>query len=496
MELDWLKRWNLYSPQSIAIKDGETGAQLSYGEFYQAANRAASFLQKTYQIGAGDRVAVLATNELDYVVLFFALQRLDAILVPINFRLTQREVDHIVTDCEPKLIVSQEAFRGVIENLPALKQPLPHLMFDGKGSFAEKVQVTAFFEVPYRASEESTTMIIYTSGTTGAPKGAMISHRMIFWNSINTTIRLNISQSDCTVSFLPFFHTGGWNVLTTPILHRGGKIVFLKKFDADQILAMSEKEKATILFGVPTTMDLMAHSPLFSDVSLKNIRYAIVGGEPMPLELIKTWDRKGIPVRQGFGLTEFGPGVFSLNEEHAMKKIGSIGFPNFYVEAKIIDEKGSELADDQIGELLLKGPSCMTGYWNNPQATAETIQGGWLHTGDLVRRDPEGFYYMVGRKKEMFKSGGENVYPAELEQVLRTCAGVREVAIIGVADEKWGEVGKAFVVRSAASLTEENLREHCLKNLAKFKIPKYFTFLESLPKGDSGKILKRKLHDL
>ncbi|WP_374029546.1 long-chain fatty acid--CoA ligase [Bdellovibrio bacteriovorus] len=490
MELDWLKRWNLYSPKNIAIKDGETGREFSYAQFFALANRGASFLQKEFGIRKGDRVAALATNELEYVFLFFALQRLGAILVPINFRLTQREVNHIVADAAPKLILFQEAYREIIENLPNVKSLTALLLSD----FARALEVNKTeIEVPFTSTEEDPAMILYTSGTTGSPKGAILTYKMIFWNSINTTFRLNISQTDCTVIFLPFFHTGGWNVLTTPFIHRGAKVVFLKKFDADQILSLSEQEKATLLFGVPTTMDMMARSPLFEKTDLSKIRYAIVGGEPMPIELIKVWDKKGVPVRQGYGLTEFGPNVFSLNEEDALRKIGSIGFPNFYIEAKVVDNDGKELGADEIGELVLKGPMCMHGYWQNEKATHETIQDGWLYTGDLVRRDSEGYYYVVGRKKDMFISGGENVYPPEIEQILRSHPSVLEAAVIGVPDEKWGEVGKAFVVAKDSSLSIDDLHNHCVQNLAKFKIPKHFVFLQALPKGDSGKVLKRKL---
>lgn len=495
MELDWLKRWKLYSPQSIAIKDGETGREFSYAKLFELAAKGAGVLHREYGVRKGDRVAVLATNELEYVFLFFALQRLGAILVPVNFRLTQREVDHILTDSAPKLVLFQEAFRNLVENLPAHLQPA-RLLFQGPGSFVEKLETAQEQETAFHGLENDPVMILYTSGTTGAPKGVILTHKMIFWNSINTTLRLNLSQNDCTVIFLPFFHTGGWNVLTTPLIHRGAKVVFLKKFDADQILSLSAQEKATLLFGVPTTMDMMARSALFKDIDLSSVRYAIVGGEPMPLELIKVWGEKGIPVRQGYGLTEFGPSVFSLNEEDALRKIGSIGFPNFYIEARVVDNDGKELGDNEVGELILRGPVCMQGYWHNEKATQETIKEGWLYTGDLVRRDNEGYYYVVGRKKDMFISGGENVYPPEVEQVLRSCPGVLEAAVIGVPDDKWGEVGKAFVVASSAALTAEELHTHCLRNLAKFKIPKYFVFLPSLPKGDSGKILKRKLAEL
>jgi len=487
-ELDWLKQWKLYSPDAIAIKDGDTGREISYGQFYSAATVGASFLRSKFQIQPGDRVAILSTNELEYVFLFFALQRLGATLVPINYRLTQREVEHIVTDCTPKLVVYQSEYTELVSNLshPCSKISLNEISFNEGPGYA------CFDSKPKTAA-----MIIYTSGTTGAPKGALISHQMIFWNSVNTTLRLNISQTDCTVIFLPFFHTGGWNVLTTPFLHRGAKVIFLKKFDGEQILALSEKEKATLIFGVPTTMDMMARSPSFEKVDLSSIRYGIAGGEPMPIELIHKWHNKGIPIRQGYGLTEFGPNVFSLNEQDALRKIGSIGFANFYVTAKVVGEQGEELGANKVGELWLNGPMCMTGYWNNSKATSETITDGWLHTGDLVRRDDEGYYYVVGRKKEMFKSGGENVYPAELEKVIRTLPGIREVAVIGVPDSKWGEVGKAFItIENGIVISETLITEHCLQNLAKFKVPKYFQFLPELPKGESGKILKRKLVDL
>ncbi|MBS1969312.1 MAG: long-chain fatty acid--CoA ligase [Bdellovibrionales bacterium] len=487
MELDWLKRWNQYSPGKIALKDGETGRALAYSQLYQASLAKAHELRTQYGIQKNDRIAAISHNDLDYVVLFFAAQRLGAILVPVNFRLTYREVEHIVSDSEPALLVYQEAFADLAAQLFENKK------ITQKALLSSRIPSDERLDESFLGSPSDPVMILYTSGTTGAPKGAVLTHEMIFWNSINTTMRLNLSQNDCTVIFLPFFHTGGWNVLTTPILHRGGTIVLLKKFDGDKILELSSSEKATILFGVPTTMDMMARSPLFENIDISAIRYAICGGEPMPIPLIKIWDNKGIPVRQGYGLTEFGPNVFSLNEEDALRKIGSIGFPNFYIEIRVVDNDGNEVAANEVGELVLKGPMCMAGYWRNEKATRETIKNGWLHTGDLVRRDEEGFVYVVGRKKDMYISGGENVYPPELEQVIRTLPGVREVAVIGVPDEKWGEVGKAFVVKDRPDLSAEDLHVHCLKNLAKFKIPKFFVFLNELPKGDSGKILKRKL---
>lgn len=504
MELDWLKKWNCYSPNKVAIQDGDTGRKFTYAEFYRISLQAAVYLEKKYDIQAGDRVAVLSNNELEHLFLFFALQRLGATLVPINFRLTEREISYIAGDAQIKLLLFQNDFKSVSESISSqmgfkIEQFTPCIDSDTCFSreilsFHKEVALSDLENMSeFKGRYESASMILYTSGTTGFPKGAVLTQKTIFWNSLNTTISLNVTSQDCAVIFLPLFHTGGWNVLTTPFLHRGGKLIFLKKFDAKLVLSLSETEKSTLLFGVPTTMDMMAHHPDFEKTNLTSIRYAIVGGEPMPIELIKKWHAKGVFIRQGYGLTEFGPNVFSLNQEDAIRKIGSIGFPNFYIDAKIVDENGVQLGSDRIGELVLKGPMCMDSYWRNPKATAETIRDGWLYTGDLVKKDSEGYFYVVGRKKEMFISGGENVYPVEIEQVLMQIKGVREVAVVGISDEKWGEVGKAFIVKQDDNLTEDFIYQYCLQNLAKYKIPKKFVFIDSLPKGDSGKILKKNL---
>lgn len=493
IEIDWLQRWAKLSPHAIALQCADSGRSFSYREFFERSASLAAVLKAEQGIAAGDRVAVLSPNEPEMLFLFFALQRLGAMLVPVNFRFAPREVDHVLVDSGAKLLFIHSSLQEVAGKLTSAPKILP---LDGAGGLQGMLFDRVLVEPLEVAGEfESPVMILYTSGTTGSPKGALITNKMLFWNSVNTGMRLSITPKDATVIFHPLFHTSGWNVLTTPFLHHGARIVMLKKFDPARVLALCESEKVSILFGVPTMMDMMARGENFASVSLSSVRYSIVGGEPMPVPLIKIWADKGVPIRQGYGLTEFGPNVFSLNEEDAVRKIGSIGFPNFYVSVKVVNAEGAVITEPGVvGELALCGPMCTPGYWKNEEATRQELRDGWFHTGDLVRFDEEGYFYVVGRKKEMFISGAENVYPAEIESYLRTHQAIREVAVVGVKDEKWGEVGHCFYsTESGRPLTEEELRAYSLVGLAKYKIPKLFSHLPELPKGDSGKILRRAL---
>jgi fatty-acyl-CoA synthase len=518
--VDWIGRWALYSPDRVMLELDETDRRWTYSQADRLTGRLVGWLSDKGVV-RGDRVAVLSQNEPEYVFLFFALQRIGAILVPMNFRLTGPEIRYLLDDSAPVLLINQQHYSAVL-GTAGIPSGCTTVTFESL--LGELYTPSAGTSVPKppdvsgpQASLQDVCMILYTSGTTGRAKGAMITNGMLFWNSVNTGLRLNLTQNDTTLVFAPFFHTGGWNVLTTPFIHRGARLIMLRKFDPDRVLKVSEQQGVTILFGVPTMMDMMVRAEGFAGAKLTKLRYAIVGGEPMPLPLIETWQHKGVPIRQGYGLTEFGPNVFSLNEEDAIRKIGSIGFPNFYIEARVVDDVGNEVGDGAQGELVLRGPVCMKGYWNNAQATAATIRDGWLHTGDIVMRDAQGYYYVVDRKKDMYISGAENVYPAEVEHVLRTHPAVREVAVIGVPDPKWGESGMAFVVLAdgyvagdgaitadsnpAGSgvgghpVTPLEIIEHCTDSLAKYKIPRYVRYIDALPKSDSGKVLKRQLRD-
>lgn len=549
---NWIAKWARYSPEAVMLEvDG--GDRWSYARASRLVTLIADMLRHEYGIGRGDRVAVLSQNEPEYIFLFFALQELDAILVPMNFRLAAPELQYVLDDAGASLFVYQQQYAETAAAIPgkgarntAVFEELRSVWYEreesasgsnpnepaagtsapsqesGAGSkdetraephdetgadYSEKRQSEPSDQTDDEPSKESQSeslaetddvcMILYTSGTTGRPKGAMITKTMLFWNSVNTGLRLNLTQQDVTLVFAPFFHTGGWNVLTTPFLHRGARLVMIPKFDPDRVLQLCDEHGVTILFGVPTMMDMMYRCEAFAGARLNELRYAVVGGEPMPIPLINAWDEKGVPVRQGYGLTEFGPNVFSLNEEDAIRKKGSIGFPNFYIEARVVDDEGHDVADNTRGELVLRGPVCMKGYWNQPEATAATIKHGWLHTGDIVIRDEDGYFHVVDRKKDMYISGAENVYPAEIEHFLRTHQAVREVAVIGVPDEKWGESGMAFVVvNEGMEPSAADLLDYCAGKLAKYKIPRHIRFIDALPKSDSGKVLKRQLRDL
>ena len=486
---DWIAQWALYSPEHTALKEYETGRSLTYQELNAQANYLAQRFIEKAGLQPGDRLMIMSEQCLELVGLFSMAQKTGIILVPVNYRLAPSEINYLISDARPSLLIAEQKFAD------KLKQLKTDTSITWLEDLQQELENTS--EAHFKSQsipDEHPLFILYTSGTTGFPKGAIYTHKMLFWNSINTTLSLSLSAEDLTINCAPTFHTGGWNVLLSPLLHRGGTVGLLKKFDADRVLQLMEADQCKVFFGVPTMLKMMAESAAFATADLSQLRYFIVGGEALPLEVIRTWHDRGVKIRQGYGLTEVGPNLTSLHQDDAETKIGSIGRPNFYVEYKLVGEEHKPVATGQIGEFCLKGPMVTPGYWQNQEATDKALVDGWFHTGDLVREDEQGYLYVVDRKKSMFISGGENVYPAEVERVIRQLSTVNEAAVIGVPDEQWGEVGKAFVsMKNGAAFEADELRQHCLQHLAKYKVPKHWVMLIELPKNDSGKLDRKQL---
>lgn len=493
-QTDWLAKWAAYTPKKLFLKEYNRNLEWTFSEFNQCTNALAIFLVRELGIQKGERIAVYSKNRAEYVLLFLACIKCGAVLVPLNLRLMPRELDMLINDSEPKVFLYENEYAEQVEKLESVKKISIKKNFEQLTKFLIE-DIGNFEFIPSRVfNDEDILMILYTAGTTGLSKGVMINHRMLFWNAVNTGLRLDLNSNDHTQGFAPFFHTGGWNVLFTPFLLHGASTTLLQNFDAELILKLIEREKTTIFFGVPTMLQMMSELLYFEKADLSSVRYAIVGGSPMPIPLINIWHNKGVFIRQGYGLTEVGPNCFSLHQDDAVRKKGSIGFPNFYIEAKVMNEDKSGCSVNEVGELWLRSPVVTPGYWRKEKETTDSITDGYFHTGDLVRRDEEGYYYVVDRKKNMFISGGENVYPAEVEKFLYTNDAVKEVAAIGVPDDKWGEVGKVYVVlKNPKELSETDIIEYCKGKLAKYKIPKYVQFLNELPKTDAGKINKKEL---
>lgn len=496
--IDWFGRWNMYQSQKVAVEEFETSRAFTYGQLHQLGNYTAGWFATELNLAKGDRVAVLAENCLEYITLLGVAQKTGIIIVPLNYRLTSRELEFMLGDASPKITFVEEKFREKLENIKNLGELTKVRSLEDfakrSDAFLQKQQDAAFENGP--VEENDPVFIIYTSGTTAFPKGSIYTHKMMFWNSINTQMRLDLTANDRSINCAPPFHTGGWNVLQTPFLHHGAYTLMMRSFDAGAVLKALDQRDMSIFWAVPTMLKLMQDDPLYEKVKLEKVRYFIVGGEAMPIPLIEQWHKKGIFIRQGYGLTEVGPNVMSLNHQDATRKAGSIGKPNFYYEVRIVDEQGADVPVGEVGEFLLKGPTVTPGYWNNPAATSQTIKDGWFHTGDLVRMDEEGFVYVVDRVKNMYISGAENVYPAEVEYLLRKHPAIDEVAIIGVPDPKWGETGKAFIViKKDNKVTAAEIIAYCSERLAKYKIPKHVVFLNELPKNHAGKIDRKKLKE-
>jgi fatty-acyl-CoA synthase len=504
---DWAARGALYWPERVALVDVARGpaGRFSYAALDERANRLAAWLRDRAGVRRGDRVGVLAHNGVEVVDALFACGKLGAVLVPYNWRLHAVELAGLMARTTPAVVL----FSGELGPLLArageaagLPRHLLHL--EGPGLPASQDYQAALEASPAAPvenpdfREEDVLCLLFTGGTTGLPKAARVTYRQVAWNTFTTAVH-ELRPGDVTITHTPMFHTGGLFVYTVPLFTLGGRVVLMRRWEAAQALRLLADEAVTVFFAVPTQYQQLLEAPGFAEADLSRLRFLTSGGAPLPVPLQQAWQRvHAAPFKQGFGMTEFGPGVFSMDPADATRKAGTVGRPNQFVEARLVDGDGRDVGAGQVGELWLRGPACCAGYHDDEEATRAAIDPqGWLHTGDLARRDQEGFFTIAGRRKDMFISGGENVYPLEIESLLLAHPAVALAAVVGLPDPRWGEVGHAFVVlRQGAAATPEALLEHLRAGLARYKVPKRLTRLEGMPLSAAGKILKTELRRL
>ena len=497
---DWIKRHAERAPDKIALVDAHTNRQFTYAQFNERANRFASFLKNELGIKQGDRVSLLAANSSDYYEILFACGKMGAILNTLNWRLTPPELEYIVNDCAPRVLIYESDFVESVDKLRLQITPESYIVMGDEASDDEWTYEGALeagnpegVEMP-ALKYTDTWAILYTSGTTGSPKGAQVTYGNFFYNAVGMGQAIDLSSQDVNLNVLPTFHAGGLGLYAGPIFHTGGTLVVMRAFDPEKFLQLIVDWKVSVLLLVPSIYLVLAQFPKFDKYDLSSMRHWGSGGSTLPPALVNQFAEKGIIIQQGFGMTETGPTVFIIDKENAVRKAGSVGKPVLHTDVCIMDEQTNMLGPDQVGELCIRGGNVITGYWNRPKATAETIVDGWLHSGDAAKYDQDGYYYIVDRWKDMFISGGENVYPAEVENVIYEHPAVAEVAVIGVPHPKWQEVGKAIVVvKEGYTLTETEIIEFCQGKLAKYKIPKSAVFMDVLPRTAAGKVLKREL---
>ncbi len=492
---DPIRWWGRVTPGRVALVDRGRDQRFTYAELDALADAWRDMLVSV-GVGRGDRVATLASNRAAQPALFYACTRLGAVLVPLNWRLSARELSRVLGNARPAVVVGESRFRALAEEASAgIAFRWIELAESGDAPERSTVEPSrspaagAFTSGDETLDAESPALILYTSGSTGAPKGAVLSHRQIFYNAIATTTAWELGADDVAPVSTPFFHTGGWNVFATPLWQRGGRIVLFDAFDPAGYLDGLAEEGCTVALTVPTQLILLLESAAWGR-AIPSLRFFISGGAPCPVSLMERVRAAGFGMKEGFGLTECGPNCFTMPTDEAPRRPGSVGWPVPFLEMRLVDGDGCDVAADETGELLLRGPQLFSGYFDDPARTAEAVDAdGWLHTGDLATRSSDGAYRICGRRKEMFISGGENVYPGEVESVLIEHAAVAQVAVIGVPDPRWGEVGRAFVVaRAGASVVGDELQRWARASLAGYKVPRLVTLVDALPTLGSGKV--------
>ena len=493
-------------PNREAFVEFERDRRFSFAELNARTNRVANgLLEKGIQ--PGDRVASLLKNGIEFVETYFAAAKIGAVMVPVNWRLVAGEIAFILQDSGARALVYDSDFDDAINALHSGEQGKSDVQLwlrrengdsgtpDWALDYDEFTAACSTAEPQIGAWDDDNLFIMYTSGTTGRPKGAVHSHDGMLWSQLTSMSTSDMRDGDRWLLALPMFHVGCLSP-TSLLVHRGGTGIIMRELDLGAMFRCIDQEKVTIFMAVPALLQFMLITPEREQCDISSVRWIATGAAPVPVSLLHEYEALGIRICQAYGLTEScGPGTLLLPED-GEAKVGSCGRPQMHTEIKIIDSDGNTIpmGSEQAGELLVGGRHMMKEYWNNPKATAETLRDGWLHTGDICTWDSEGFVTICDRMKDMIISGGENIYPAELENVLAACPEVQEAAVIGVASEKWGETPLALIVAAAGtSPTTESLKAYCKENLAGYKVPQLYELVEALPRNPSGKLLKPEL---
>jgi fatty-acyl-CoA synthase len=499
----WVKRWSELHPHKTAIIF--EGNRISYHELHRNVNRTCSWLQ-FLGIEKGDRIAVMLSNCPEFLELYLACSRLGSIFVPVNYRLAAPELDYTLTNSRPRLFVFGNEYADTVLSLnhnnirplmllasiPQCSEAPDVLDYHAESAVCDG-QTPFLTESMAPATPEEPHVIMYTSGTTGLPKGAVLSHRKTFFNCLNADIFFKLHFDDIMLIVLPLFHSGGLFIQASPIIYKGATMIIHPKFDPHSAYDDIRKYHVTKFLGIPTVYKALVRTEAEEKDTVSSLKVSAIGGEKLTPDLLTQFKEAGFSLRQIMGQTETSILLWA-SEEDAVRKPGAVGRPVFHADVRLVDRLGHPCKPGQVGEIIVRGSIMMTEYWQDPVKTEDTIKGGWLHTGDLARMDEDGYFYLVDRAKDMFISGGENVYPAEIERVLRGHPAIEDVAVVGGPDKAWGEVGYAFVIsKPGMDLTPEEVIGYCDGRLAHFKWPKHVFFAKEFPRTALGKVRKTAL---
>lgn len=481
----WPARRARKTPHRTALIHG--GTTWTYAQLHDRVTRLAHAL-RARGLRRGDRIAYLGPNHPSYLETLFAAGALGAIFVPLNTRLAGPEIAYQLADSGAKALIHGPSHTGLVASTDV------PLYVEAGPEYEELLVSAATDPIDEPVGPDDTCIIMYTSGTTGRPKGAMLSHGNLVWNAVNVLVDTDLVTDERALVSAPLFHTAGLNMLTLPVLLKGGTCVLVDAFDPDSTFDLVERHRISFMFGVPTMFDQLARHPRWADADLSSLRILTCGGSPVPTPLIAAYQERGLTFLQGYGMTETAPGALFLDAEHAVSKAGSAGVPHFFSDVRVVRPDLTPAEAGETGEIVVRGPHVMSGYWGLPEETAASFADGWFRSGDAARTDEDGYVFVVDRIKDMIISGGENIYPAEIEDLLLAHPDIVECAVIGVPDDKWGEVPRAVVVpREGAALDPAGILAALSGRLAKYKIPKSVVLADELPRTASGKLLKSRV---